>query len=63
MVRAQDMQDSHDAVPVAYLERKVPRMLGILGRTRSKDVEIACAEDEGIEGLGDERDTCHAARQ
>lgn len=37
-----------------YLEREVPRVPDILGRGRREDVEISCAEDEGIEDLCDE---------
>lgn len=46
---------------VKDLEGEVPRVLGILGGARGEDVQVAGAEDEGVQGLGDERDALGAA--
>jgi hypothetical protein len=51
------------SVSCPHLEREVPCMLSILGGRGGEDVEIACAEDEGIERLCDERYAYYASCQ
>jgi hypothetical protein len=41
-----------------HLQGEVPRMPPILGSRRSKDIEISRGENERVEDLGDEGDTC-----
>lgn len=48
---------SIDGRGATHLERKVPSVHPVTGGRDDEDIEVAAAEDEGVEGLGDEGDT------